>query len=404
MENTIHSLWQTYSPQMKRRFQESRTELPFFWFLTAILVFFLVGTIIYVPLSSWPIKILFILLMSAHILFYWVILFIDTQSVRNFLIYVSIQTLFVLLLLWIVQNVYIAPAIIMTLIGQISGFTIPGKHKILTITILGAILFLYVLWIQPAFFANPLLTFLTFGLVLVFQFIFTGVYNRTSTAKHEAEEALEKLEIANMKIEQMTRTEERQRIARELHDTLAQGLTGIILQLDAVDHYLEKGDTEKAQAVIQRSMQAARATLGESRQVIDNLRQSSPPLTLREKLEVIVANSSVKTILSLDLPADLNNPESELIEKLIGEALTNVQKHARASQVELILQHNAAEIQLTIEDNGIGFDPSALNNQIGHYGLLGMQERVKAAQGSFELQTHPSAGCRLKIQFPRIKD
>jgi NarL family two-component system sensor histidine kinase YdfH len=181
-------------------------------------------------------------------------------------------------------------------------------------------------------------------------------------------------------------------------------LTGIILQLDAVDHYLDIGDTTKAQTVVQRSMQAARATLADSRQVIDDLRQSRQPITLREKLEEMVVHTNLKVLLRLDLPADLSNSESNLIEKLTGEAMTNIQKHANAEVVQIEIQHTPSELQLKIEDDGIGFDPKNLNHQDGHYGLLGMQERIKSVHGTFELQSQPKAGCRLMIQFPRIKE
>jgi NarL family two-component system sensor histidine kinase YdfH len=404
MNDAEPSLFSHYWLLWKQGIKESRTELPFFWFLTVILTSFMIGSLIYIPFSSIITQVLFALLMSLHILLYWVVLAIDNQSTRAFLLYFTIQVLIILVLLLLIRNIFIAPAIIMTLIGQVSGFTIPSRIKYTGIVFLGFLLFFYIWIIEPTFFSNPFLTLVVFGLVLVFQFIFTSVYNQTSNAKLAAQEALKKLEAANLKIEQMTRTEERQRIARELHDTLAQGLTGIILQLDAADHYLEKGDIEKAQSVVQRSMQAARETLADSRLVIDDLRQFKQPITLQQKLEEISSIANLNVQLSLDLPGDLSSLESEIIEKVTGEALTNVQKHANASQVQIMIAHAAGEIQLQIADDGIGFNPINLDVQNGHYGLLGIQERIQAVQGTFEVQSQPTAGCKLRIHFPRIKD
>lgn len=296
------------------------------------------------------------------------------------------------------------PALFMTLVGQISGFVISIKHKLITISILVLLMALITWWIEPSFLIHPAMMTLIVILTIVFQMIFTGVYGQAINAKHQAQEALEKLELANLKIEQMTRSEERQRIARELHDTLAQGLTGIILQLDAVDHYLEKGDIGKSQTVVQHAMKAARDTLAESRLVIDDLRQVDVEQTLAEKLEVLCHDSDLDIQLACFLPSSLQKSESELVERVISEGLANVRKHARASHVQVNIQHDAEKISMTIKDDGIGFDPQAITQQTGHYGLLGIQERLQGVNGKLDIQSQPGQGSLLTMEFPRRKD
>ena len=382
----------------------TRTELPFFWFLTLLLLGFLAAFWFLFPELSVSVKLMITPLMLLHTTMYWFNLALDMHNRREFLLYMGIQVFLLAVILLLANNTFFVPALFMTLIGQITGFVIPGGQKFTTILVLVFLMLLAFWWFDPAFIKNPAMMTLAVGLVIVFQLIFTGVYNQTVMAKHQAEEALEKLEIANLKIEQMTRSEERQRIARDLHDTLAQGLSGIILQLDAADHYLEKGECERARQVVQHSMKAARDTLAESRLVIDDLRQANQQQTLGDKLERMCRDPQLNIHLACMLPADLTLREQDLIERLVGEGLTNVRKHAQAVNVQVTLQYDAEKITLQIADDGKGFDPQKSRKQSGHYGLMGMQERLQNMQGKLQIESRPGQGCRLTMQFPRNKE
>ena len=114
------------------------------------------------------------------------------------------------------------------------------------------------------------------------------MYSRQADARVKAQELLAELEAANRRltesadqIEDLTLANERQRMARELHDTLAQGLAGLILQLEAADSHLASGHPDRAQAIVQQAMTRARETLAESRRAIDGLRAGTDPAISR---------------------------------------------------------------------------------------------------------------------------
>ncbi|MBI9051431.1 MAG: sensor histidine kinase [Anaerolineaceae bacterium] len=405
MSNSFVILVKTYWQRWVFKIKETHTELPFFWFLSIVLTGFLIFVIISTP-SLTPIRIAIVLcVMAAHIFMYWFNIALNMQLTRELIVYFGIQLFLAASITWLTNNSYMMlPALIMTLIGQTSGFAIPLRRKLMIISSLILLLFSAIWIIEPGIFIDPTMIVVSIGMVIVFQLVFTGVYNQTATAKQQAEEALEKLEIANIKIEQMTRDEERQRIARELHDTLAQGLTGIILQLDAADHYLNKGDAVKAQEVVQHSMQAARETLAESRLVIDDLHLIKSEFTLQEHITKIISNTKTNFVLDCIVPENISEKEHLLIEKLISEAVMNINKHAQAKNASIRITNHADEIHIHIKDDGIGFDIEKQKYQSGHYGLLGMQERIASVNGKMSIQTNPNAGCEINISLQRNKD
>ena len=391
------TIWQRWRDGIS----DARVEIPFFWFLSLMLFAFIVGMWLFFPGPSLINKIIITPIMLLHIAMYWFNLALDMRIRREFLLYMGIQLILIVVVILLSQIIYFIPVLFMTLIGQTTGFVIPGRKKLITILILAFVMLLFFWWIEPSFLQHPAMMTLAFAAVIVFQLIFTSVYNQTAAAKYQAEDALEKLEIANLKIEHLTRSEERQRIARELHDTLAQGLTGIILQLDAVDHYLDKGETERAQQVVQHAMKAARDTLGESRLVIDDLRHADHRQTLGEKLESMCRDPEMKIHLTCILPQVLSAKEEELIERLVGESLTNIRKHADAESAQVNISYDAENLYILISDDGKGFDPQGCLRKSGHYGLIGMQERLHAVSGEMTIESQPGQGCRINMQFPR---
>jgi two-component system NarL family sensor kinase len=218
--------------------------------------------------------------------------------------------------------------------------------------------------------------------------------------------------------------EERNRLARDIHDTLAQGLAAITLQLEAADA-LAEARPQRAHEAIQRALALARANLAEARNSVMDLRAA--PLqehTLPEALallaktnttaEMVVSYSSIPATNFPTLPARL---EAGLY-RVAQEALTNVQKHAFASHVEIVLRfcadgeceecdaqagdgrESGPRLQLLIRDDGRGFDPETVFHNESHFGLLGMSERVKLLGGNICIQSVPAAGTCIEFSLP----
>ncbi len=202
--------------------------------------------------------------------------------------------------------------------------------------------------------------------------------------------------------------EERNRLARDIHDTLAQGLAAITLQLEAADALAEMRP-QRAHEAVQRALSLARANLDEARRSVMDLRAA--PLqehALPEALALLIATSD----LNIDYTYTPNFPvvpariEAGLY-RVAQEALTNIQKHAEAKHVQIALRYcdsesceEGEEIQLTISDNGRGFDPDAVSQDGSHLGLLGMSERVKLLGGYLCIQSTPGSGTSIVVSIP----
>ncbi len=201
--------------------------------------------------------------------------------------------------------------------------------------------------------------------------------------------------------------EERNRLAREIHDTLAQGLTALTLQLEMADALLEQ-DARRTRSSIQRALQLARESLQEARRSVLDLRaapldgQSLPDALqrlgeafgLENDVECVVRNEGVTERLPARLEAGLY--------RLAQEALTNVAKHAQATTVVVTLARRDDTLSLTVEDDGVGFDPSlpVPAGPSGGFGLAGMRERATLLGGELLVHSRPGEGVRLVVRIP----
>jgi NarL family two-component system sensor histidine kinase YdfH len=244
--------------------------------------------------------------------------------------------------------------------------------------------------------------------MVVFVVIYVTLYMRQNEAREQAQALAAELEKANhqlseyaAQVEDLTIANERQRLARELHDTLSQGLAGLILQLEAADAHLGNRNHDKAQTIIANAMAQARVTLAEARRAIDDLRQSSQD-DLDSALRLEISRFTEATGIPITLQADptppLPDPVKETLIRVVKEALTNIANHANAQNVEIHLTATEENLQLRIQDDGQGFDESAI--PAGHYGLLGIKERVRLVNGGFDIQSGIGKGTVLTIEIP----
>ncbi|MFN8442477.1 MAG: GAF domain-containing sensor histidine kinase [Caldilineaceae bacterium] len=203
---------------------------------------------------------------------------------------------------------------------------------------------------------------------------------------------------------------ERQRIARELHDATGQSLTAIALGLRGVEGLVGAGNPVSAQQV-REIMNFATNALGELRQIIADLRPSQLDdlglvAALRwyaqeyQRRRNITVTFTVKGE-QVRLPSDYET----VIFRIIQEALTNIAKHAQATQATLTLDTHPERVCITVQDNGRGFEPSILpkhNERQAGWGLLGMRERALLLGGHCEIQSAPGRGTTIHVEIPLL--
>lgn len=234
-------------------------------------------------------------------------------------------------------------------------------------------------------------------------------YTQLVTTHTELEEAHSGLSAASRQIAALTRLAERQRLARELHDTLSQGLVGLKLQLEGIDALLAQHQSAEAKAVVQQAMAHIQRTMTEARGAIDDLR-AIPNASqdgigaLQEVIQRFTTATGIPCQTDLAMLEMLPAPFHDTLVRIIGEGLTNVARHARANQVWITARHTDTVVSLELKDDGIGFDPTTIAEQPGHYGLLGLRERARLLHGHLEIQSKPGAGTCIRFSFSSTGD
>ncbi|MCC7369767.1 MAG: response regulator [Chloroflexi bacterium] len=205
--------------------------------------------------------------------------------------------------------------------------------------------------------------------------------------------------------------EERNRLAREVHDTLAQGLTAITLQLEAAERLMPPG--AEANRLVGEARSLARRSLAEARRAVWGLAPS--PLdgrSLAEALADEVAGFGRRTGLTATFaargePPKVPGEQAAAILRVVQEALHNVEKHAQASRVRVELEYlqtsEARHLQFLVADDGVGFDPTEahageIRADGGGFGLTSMQERMRLIGGRLDVESAPGWGARIRGQ------
>ncbi len=199
--------------------------------------------------------------------------------------------------------------------------------------------------------------------------------------------------------------EERNRLAREIHDTLGQNLAAITLQMETADALLESGArVEEIWPIVKKSLSLSQSGLQEARRSVLDLRAA--PLegrSLAEAIQVLLDEFQKRSgVLVSYQVSGAHQPLPVRLEvgvyRITQEALANVEQHAAAQQVKVLLVVTPGSLLLAIEDNGRGFRPEAMPE--GRYGLIGINERIHLMGGNLDLQSTPRAGTHLKITIP----
>ncbi|HVU69047.1 MAG TPA: sensor histidine kinase [Ktedonobacteraceae bacterium] len=202
----------------------------------------------------------------------------------------------------------------------------------------------------------------------------------------------------------LTRLTERQRLARELHDTLAQGLTGLLMQMEAIRAGLLFQRYPDVLEMVEQSLDGARTALADARDAIGDLRASEvTPEGLVALVRGEIEATGLEYQAELETLARVPLAMCEQVRRMISEGLTNIVKHARASTIRVVVTPQPAGLDITIEDNGIGFDPASEHTRSGHYGLLGLRERARLIGGRCTLESTPGKGTLLFLQVPLVQ-
>lgn len=230
------------------------------------------------------------------------------------------------------------------------------------------------------------------------------------------QEAQERKEMLGRLLEQVVTAQEaeRQRIARELHDATGQSLTAIGLGLRGVEALLDQngqGNTYDPRLLHQiRELKSfSSQALGELRQIIADLRPSLlDDMGLAAALKWYIQAFEQRHAISCTFVQEgdavrLPSQYETVLFRITQEALTNIAKHARASQASVTLRTSSTHVQLVIEDNGRGFDPHKAGytgKRAGGWGLLGMKERAALLGGQVEIDAAPGRGVRVRVTVP----
>lgn len=199
--------------------------------------------------------------------------------------------------------------------------------------------------------------------------------------------------------------EERTRLAREIHDTLLQGFTGVSLQLLAAMG--RRDDPVEYEASLDRVVTLAQKTLADARQAVWDMRPpalegSDFAAALRSALERTVVNHGLGFDYSVrGLPHALDPHVETVLFRVAQEAITNVVKHAGAHTVRVALSYDPRSVRLVVVDDGSGFDVDPdLRTYAGHWGLLGMRERASQLRGKLAVRSAPGEGTKIVLRVP----
>jgi signal transduction histidine kinase len=254
---------------------------------------------------------------------------------------------------------------------------------------------------------------LVFGSAVLFAAVFTDISIRDTRRKEEIERLAARLEEANRalrdytaKAEELAAAQERNRLAREIHDGLGHYLTAMNLQVNIAAALIDQ-DPERARQALDKLQSMLQEALADVRRSVATLR-SEPGLgrNLPEALELLVEGCRAAGLageLAINGEPCSLPPAIELtLYRAVQEGLTNIRKHANAQQVTVLLDYRPGEISLCIQDDGAGseLDLDDLALLKSSFGLFGLRERAQLLGGEMSIQTAPQKGFRMEITLP----
>jgi signal transduction histidine kinase len=249
-----------------------------------------------------------------------------------------------------------------------------------------------------------------FAFAFIFSVCLSALENQRNTAEHlltQLEEAHEQLRAHAKEAEALAVAEERNRMAREIHDTLGHYLTILAVELETALKLEEHGDARLRSQLI-GARRVATECLTEVRHSVAALRPTDPStLTLdaalaRLRAEFAAALPDTEITLDIEGPIQTLTPELRVaLYRCAQESLTNIRKHAHATKalIRVRMRMDAREVEMTILDNGVGDDACGDGHEPG-FGLLGMRERIALLGGAAMARPEPERGWRVEARVP----
>jgi signal transduction histidine kinase len=256
----------------------------------------------------------------------------------------------------------------------------------------------------------PLFSMLGFMIFRTVNFlIIGGVISRLMLAqrkqRYELTMANQQLTHYATTLEQLSVSRERNRLARELHDTLAHTLSGVSVQLEAVRALWDPKPFE-AKAMLNQALSDTRSGLTDTRRALEDLRAEpledlGISLAVEQLCHAFNERTSVKIVLEMPEELNLSASAQHCIYRTVQEALANIDRHAVAQLVNVSLTPaETGSLSLIIADDGIGFDPES-HPEEGHFGIRGIRERAELIGGSCTINSMPEEGTTITLILPQ---
>ncbi len=262
---------------------------------------------------------------------------------------------------------------------------------------------------------NHLTIMVVYTLLLVFMRVLAGHIDRDQRSRQEMKQLLVELEASHRQLQayadrvaELAAAAERNRLARDIHDTLGHHLTAINIQLEKAQAYRDRNPAE-ADRAIRDAKQAAQAALHDVRHSVAALRTTEERFSLAKSLADLVSRLDQDTLtVEYHTSGDETsyaNPVLLTLYRAAQEGLTNVQKHARARHAVLDVHLGVEEARLSLRDDGDGFDTHILSESAASpnhsFGLQGLRERLESVRGQMNIRSAPQRGTELMVIVPR---
>ncbi|GIP37767.1 sensor histidine kinase [Paenibacillus sp. J31TS4] len=221
----------------------------------------------------------------------------------------------------------------------------------------------------------------------------------------KSEELKKQLHLANEEIARLSKQEERQRISRDLHDTLGHTLSLITLKSELAEKLIAKSPESAIQEV--RDIQnTSRAALNQVRELVTGMNLVTVKEELIQAKQLAAAAGMLLEAHGVDTETNAEEIGSPLADNILGmclrEAVTNAIKYSRASVLRITCEQQADRLLLSVADNGIGFEPKQQGKPGDGNGIRGMKERLRLVEGTLEMDTGAGRGTRLTFTVPRV--
>jgi signal transduction histidine kinase len=254
-----------------------------------------------------------------------------------------------------------------------------------------------------------------FAVLMLFMLVLARVIDSDERNQRDLETLLADLEASNVKLQlyaeqvaELAATEERNRLARDIHDSLGHRLTVVNIQLEKALAYKDRNPEEAEQAILD-AKQAASGALKDVRRSVRSLRDAEAGFSLQAALAELVAGmGNGRFTIHYHFTGDesrYSRPVLMALYRSAQEGLTNIQKHAQATAVKLTVHLEEAEGKLILQDDGRGFDTTTLDDlavdPYHSFGLQGIQERLELVRGQMQVVSQSEQGTILQITVPR---